>query len=517
MDFERISKMIDKTFAWSVSRTFSREEAEELTQEIMFQAIKSIGELRDDNKFEPWFWRLADITLKVFKRGKHKIRNTMSYDEVSSLALYDEYAFEADEEYQNLRKRIAQMSAVYRDIIVLYYYDNLSCKAISHKLGLPEGTITYRLSLARNKLKERCNQMNETALKPAQLEIRIKGGGNYNGEDKPFPWQYIDDALSQNILWYSYREPKTVEQLSVLTGVPAFYIEDRINNLVKRDALIRPLKTTVQTNFIIYDKDISSYAPLHSGDFASAVSKQFLELSGRLADEMLSAEIWTAGRSRDEFICLFSALILDTFVSDYRPCEYKRVGKKYDGGLWEYMGFYQDGSCSGDVGRGIGIEKSMNNYESGKLAHYSYHFAPFIYRKMMYDHEIDVCHAILQKSDLTEKQKEYAAKMIVDGYLAKNENGDIICAVPVLSKNQHDSFITSVKTIFADFLPFYSEEVKKYLKNYMKLFPKHLKEATERNGFYVFVALLTDVAADWIKSGKITIPTSAVCDVLIQM
>ena len=514
MDYERISAMIDKTFAWSVSRTFSREEAEELTQEIIFQAIKSIHALRDDSKFEPWFWRLADITLKVFRRSKIKSRNTMSYDDVTALAFEDTYTFETDEEYQNLRRRISQMSAAYRDMIVLYYYDNLSCKAISEKLSLPEGTVTFRLSLARTKLKERCNQMNETALKPAQLKIRIKGEGNYNGDDRPFPWQYIDDALSQNILWYSYREPKTVEELSELTGVPAFYIEDRIDNLIKREAVIRPQKTTVQTNFIIYDKEINSYAPQHSGSFAAAVSEQFLELSRRLTDEVLSSGLWTAGRSRDEIICLLSAMLLDTFVSDYRPCEHKRFDKKYDGGLWEYTGFLQDGSCGSDVG--IGIAKSMNNYESGKLAHYSYHFAPFAYRKMMFDHEIDVCHAILQKIELTEKQKEYAAKMVADGYLAKDKEGDIVCAIPVFTKNRHDLFITSVKTSFADFLPFYSEEVKKYLNGYMKLFPKHLKEASERYGFYVFVALLKAVAADWIRNGEIKIPDGAVCDVLIE-
>lgn len=134
MDYEHIVSMLDKTFAWSINRTFSREEAEELTQEIMFQAVKSISELRDENRFEPWFWRLASITLKVFKRGKAKARNTMSYDEVTMLSVGDEYDFETDDEYQNLRKRIVQMSAVYRDIIVLHYYDNLSCKAISQKL-----------------------------------------------------------------------------------------------------------------------------------------------------------------------------------------------------------------------------------------------------------------------------------------------------------------------------------------------------------------------------------------------
>lgn len=439
----------------------------------------------------------------------------MSFDEVTALAPEDDYDFESDEEYQNLRRSIAQMSAVYRDIIVMHYYDNLSCKAISKSLGLPEGTVTYRLSLARTKLKERCNQMNETALKPAQLKIRIHGEGNYNGEDKPFPWQYIDDALSQNILWYSYREPKTVEELSALTGVPAYYIEDRIDNLIKREAVIQPTKKMVQANFLIFDKEINAYAPAHSGDFAAAVSEDFYRLSLQLAEKMLSSGLQISNRSIGEFQCLLSLMLLDKFVPDCRPVEYKRFETRYDGGRWEYVGFYNDGSCGGDVG--LSMEKSMNSFDKGKLAHYSYHFAPFIYRKMMYDYEIDVCQAVLQRHELSEAQKETASKLIADGYLAKDESGRVVCNVPVFTKEQYDLFLVSAKTIFADFLPFYTKEVKKYLDGYLKLFPKHLKDAAERNGFYVFIAIFKAVAASWLRSGKINIPNGAVCDAFIMM
>jgi RNA polymerase sigma factor (sigma-70 family) len=514
VDSERIARMLDKTFSWSVARTFSREEAEELTQEIMFQAIRSVGELRDYKKFEPWFWRLADITLKVFKRGKAKSRNMISFDEVADLAFEDDYDFEDDDKYQNLRRNIVRMSAIYRDIIVMHYYDNLSCKTIAQKLGLPEGTVMYRLSLARNKLKERCSQMNETALKPAQLDIRITGEGNYNGESKPFPWQYIEDALSQNILWRAYREPKTIEELSETIGVPAFFIEDRIKNLIRREAVIQPAKNTVQTDFLIFDDAINSYAPTHACDAVAAVSEQFYQLSRRLTEKVLSSGVQTAGRSFDEMLCLLSVMLLDKFVPDYKPAEYTQTRQKYDGGRWDYIGFMQKSSFSNI---GIGMEKSMNNYESGKLAHYSYHYAPFEYRKMMFDHEIDVCHAVLQKTELTEKQKEYAAKLIAEGYFAKNESGEVVCAVPLFAKEQHDLFVASVKNDFADFLPLYSEQIKKYLNGYMKLFPKHLKEAAARNGFHVFVAMFNAIAADWAKSGKINIPNGAICDTLIMM
>ena len=514
MDYKLIVGMLDRVFAWSVSRTFSREEAEELTQEIIYQAIKSIGELRNENRFEPWFWRLADITLKVFKRGKSKIRSTMSFDEVALLPVEDEYDFETDEEYQNLRRKIVKLSAVYREIIVLYYYDNLTCKEISKKLGVPEGTVTYRLSLARNKLKERCDQMNLAALKPAQLKIRITSEGNYNGDDKPFPWQYIDDALSQNILWYAYREPKTVEALSGLTGVPAYFIEDRISNLIKREAVIQPTRATVQTNFLIFDEKIKGYAHEHTGEFVTSVSEKFYALSRRLTDKILSSGLQTAVRSADEILCLLSVMLLDKFVPDYKPTEYKQIQKKYDGSRWDYTGFIQNESFSSDVC--IGMEKSMNNFENGKLAHCSYHFASFAYRKMMFDHEIDVCHAVLQKVELTERQKEDAAKMIAAGYLKKDEAGIIVCAVPIFTAKQYDLFLESVKEIFSDFLPFYADEVKKYLGGYIKLFPRHLKEATDRNGFYVFVALFTAVAKEWLKQGKISIPENAICDVLIE-
>ena len=184
-------------------------------------------------------------------------------------------------------------------------------------------------------------------------------------------------------------------------------------------------------------------------------------------------------------------------------------------GYGSIPGFTTMVPSGGDVG--ISMEKSMNSFGSEKLAHYSYHFAPFAYRKMMFSNEIDVCQAVLQGQELSETQIETAAKLIADGYLAKDELGNVVCTVPVFTKEQYDLFHASAKTIFAGFLPIYAEEVKKYLDGYMKLFPKHLKDATERNGFYVFVAIFKAVAANWLRSGKIAIPGGAICDTLIMM
>ena len=46
------------------------------------------------------------------------------------------------------------LSSIYRETIILHYYDNLSVKQISKKLNVPEGTVSWRLKVARSKIKE---------------------------------------------------------------------------------------------------------------------------------------------------------------------------------------------------------------------------------------------------------------------------------------------------------------------------------------------------------------------------
>ena len=82
--------------------------------------------------------------------------------------------------------------------------------------------------------------MTESALKPIRLHLAIYGSGDYDGDRFPFPQTYIRDALSQNILFHCYETPKTVEQLSELCGVPAYYVEDSLRNLSARGAVTTP-------------------------------------------------------------------------------------------------------------------------------------------------------------------------------------------------------------------------------------------------------------------------------------
>ena len=56
---DRIAAYVDKVYAYAVKKTFSDEEAAELSQEILYTAVRELPRLRDESRFEPWLWSLA--------------------------------------------------------------------------------------------------------------------------------------------------------------------------------------------------------------------------------------------------------------------------------------------------------------------------------------------------------------------------------------------------------------------------------------------------------------------------
>lgn len=287
-----IESYIDKVYGYAVNHTYSREEADELAQEILFTVVRELPKLRDESKFEPWLWGIACNVTKSFRRNMGKQRAMYSYDMLEKLPFEDEDFDEEEEIYDFLRTKIAILSEIYRDIIVLYYYDGLSTKTISKKLKIPEGTIRWRLTEARRKLKKECTQMKETALRPVKMDINIYGNGNYNGKTIPFPTVYIDDALSQNILYYCYEQANSVEELAKVCGVPAYYIEERIENLLRREAIIEISKGKYQTDFIIWSDKYGIYCEENAEKVLMPIMEKLLKALDSIAKEAAKIDFY---------------------------------------------------------------------------------------------------------------------------------------------------------------------------------------------------------------------------------
>lgn len=353
--------------------------------------------------------------------------------------------------------------------------------------------------------------MEYTALKPVKLTIRISGEGNYNGTTCPFPYVFINDALSQNILYNCYEEKKTVEELAKLCGVPAYYIEDCLSNLINREAILEVSKGKYRTAFIIYSGQVNAYTEEAKGIF-EPILHPFVEAMKNLTDSVDQLEIYTAGKSKDELVYLYGMMALEYLSDQHNPVKPMEHPVRYDGCRWSYHGYLMEQNH--DPARNLGRERSCNSHSRGTYQHISYHFGGFAYRKIMFDNQINICEDILAGNEIGDLDS--AASTIEQGFIVRRDHA-LFVTVPALTKPQYEKFKVLADHHFKTVIVSYADAVAKYLEGYKKLFPAHLEDDVQRVSNYMFLSLYAMVLCDLAKEGLLKAPSpDSVCDVMIQ-
>lgn len=512
MDIHIMTEYVDAIYKFALSKCFSEQEAEELSQEILLTAITALPKLRDESRFEPWLWSLAVNTARAFRRSQGRQRAMFVYDAPEELANTPVPDDDSEELYSELRKKIAMLSKAYRDIIVLHYYDGLSTKQISEQLEIPLGTVTWRLSEARSKLKKECTTMEETALRPVKMFTGIYGSGDYNGKDKPFPADYINDALSQNILYNCYEAPKTIEELAKTLGVPAYYIEDRIAYLEERCAVIQPSKGRYRTDFIIRTDKYGKFCEDHAEAALMPMMDRLIDALEQLYTEALKIDHYRAEKSDEELKYLYGVMAFSYLSRNYSTLPYPEIPKNYDGNRWRYIGYKKTGKYHHTS---IGWQHNSNRTSGGSYGYKAHTMRGIAFRQMMPNNCINVCEDILTKG-CTENEAD-AADAIKDGYIIRRDNGELFVLSPAFTLEQKERFDELVKEIFAPLMPEYSSLVDGFVSEYIKLCPKHLAEDAQRECQGFFCGLFEAIAEYSVKVGRLSAPEKNwVCDVLIQ-
>ncbi|MDE7352996.1 MAG: RNA polymerase sigma factor [Acetatifactor sp.] len=504
---------IEKVYGYAVNHTYSREEADELAQEILFTAVRELPGLREESRFEPWLWGLANNVTKVFRRKQGKQRAMYSFDSLENLPYEDEYFDEQEEIYDSLRAKIAMLSKAYRDIIILYYYDGLSTKTISEKLNIPEGTVRWRLTEARRKLKKECTDMKETALRPVKMRLDIYGSGNYDGKAVPFPTAYINDALSQNILYDCYEQPGSVEELAKLCGVPAYYIEERIENLLKRAAVIEISKGKYQTDFIIWSDKYGIYFEENAEKVLMPMMEKLLKALGSIAGEAAGIDFYKAEKSEADLFYLYGAMAFAYVSKNYCRLPWPQIPKNYDGYEWRYVGGVETGL---HPRKGISTQYSANLGSRGGCNYTVYNgISGMGLRMMMYDNYINVCEDFLGGGST--EDVDSVAGAIQDGYIVKRQDGSFFVTTPFFTKEQKEEFDAIADKYLAPLMPSYSEAVDRFISGYKKLFPKHLSGDADRMCQNVFLGFYEVIIEYAQRVEAIPMPSqNCYCDVLVQ-
>ncbi|MBQ8632791.1 MAG: hypothetical protein IJ420_04225, partial [Lachnospiraceae bacterium] len=75
MNPEIIEPYVDKVYAYAIKRTFTEEEAADLSQDILYTVLRELPKLREESRFEPWLWGIAGNVTKSFSRKQGKQRS----------------------------------------------------------------------------------------------------------------------------------------------------------------------------------------------------------------------------------------------------------------------------------------------------------------------------------------------------------------------------------------------------------------------------------------------------------
>ena len=164
-DAKALNRLLDNNKSYIYAIAFSllknHEDAEDAVQKTMIAVWQSIGSLENTEAFKSWLYRIAHTrSLNILQSRKKEhvvldddIGDLPQLEEMESELMLPQAYAERDDLRERLDRIIDGLSAVQRETIVLYYFNDRSIAEIAEIMDCSENTVKSRLYLARQSIK----------------------------------------------------------------------------------------------------------------------------------------------------------------------------------------------------------------------------------------------------------------------------------------------------------------------------------------------------------------------------
>ncbi len=463
---ELLNENLKKIFAFSISRLYNKNDAEDLTNEIVLNVMESVHRLQNDDAFYGFMWRIAENTFKRYIRKKE---NKVEYNE-SYMGTYWESPEEdyiKTEELNLLRRELSLLSKQYRKVTVDYYIHGKSCSEISVEQKISVEMVKYYLFQTRKKLKEgfsMTREFGERSYNPGVFRMDFWGGRN--------SYQHLfDRSLPGNIVLAAYENPVSLEDLSIELGVSAAYLEDELEILVENEILIKT-KGKYQTNIIIftdeYEKKVASEAKTAYKKAAESVAAQTDKLLPTLKALDFKGNDYNENRLKWTFVNI--AVFCGLLISDEAMCKrfgsYPKLSNGSRGFVYGYDNDYANHHFNGIYG------DCSNKSETASFSVENYRIiekCQFWKQHNWNDSMEAMCDAILEK---TPDEDNEAVVDYIEAGIISCENNKLSAEFPVFG----ESVFEEVKEILRPI----SESVADCMKEICEIAAEIHKEYTPK-------------------------------------
>jgi RNA polymerase sigma factor (sigma-70 family) len=126
---------------------------EDVLQETWLRVLRGISRLRERDRLFSWIFGIARRVAMVHLRRRRVVVD-LDDEAVAQLAAAEEPA-ELEDESLLLHEELLELPLLEREVLTLFYLEELSLRQVSEVVGVPEGTVKSRLFRARRMLHER--------------------------------------------------------------------------------------------------------------------------------------------------------------------------------------------------------------------------------------------------------------------------------------------------------------------------------------------------------------------------
>jgi len=163
-DFNTYSILVERyqNFVFTIVLRYvkSREDAEEVAQDVFIKAYRSLGSFKGDAKFSTWLYTVTTTTSISFLRKKRMAVQSLDNENVFELADNVDSGMTANQIEQKSRvnmvnEAIKMLSPDDAQIITLFYKGEQTLEEIAQIVGKEPNAVKVQLHRARGRLKEK--------------------------------------------------------------------------------------------------------------------------------------------------------------------------------------------------------------------------------------------------------------------------------------------------------------------------------------------------------------------------
>ncbi|NOU35869.1 MAG: sigma-70 family RNA polymerase sigma factor [Kiritimatiellaceae bacterium] len=160
---ELVRRYHSKIYGLIYGMTSSREDAEDLVQEVFVKAWKALGHFREQSSFYTWIYRIALNRTINFRKRRNR-RQTVSFDEfdpdIKTSESYREFSSKGSvlrkmslsEFQEKMNAAMLKLSEKQRAVVAMHDIQGLSHAETAEVMRCSEGTVRSRLFYAHKQL-----------------------------------------------------------------------------------------------------------------------------------------------------------------------------------------------------------------------------------------------------------------------------------------------------------------------------------------------------------------------------